>query len=261
MRKILLPLLASIFVMACNTRTTQVANETPGKQDSQKIAFVKMAPGLEKLLTHFKDGSMPIVIDSVYMTKAEKGDSMDGNEVKILSKGWGKIDSIDMSEDNGFKEFYTIDSVKAKGAFAKWAEKLDIGMTKLSNAYALQKIKVDDTNTLLLWALVYSSYEADPVFDGTVVYGSLLKQNQVSNCFMLGEISEGADPPSEGQTLITSRLSKDKTLLFDESEMTIDLDDSAGACTVSHFNYLLNNGVPKFISKKSTHKEGIKVKE
>src|ERR1700722_146955 len=113
MKKIFLSLLTVIFIIACNNQPKSVSDNsvTTTKPDTAKPA---LSPETQKLLSHFKDGSMPVDIDSVYMAKADKGDSLGSKQVRMLvNTSMVKIHDVNSSYENALEDFYTIDSVKA----------------------------------------------------------------------------------------------------------------------------------------------------
>ena len=252
----------SAVILVCIAVLMHSCNGSSDKTPTNKPAVVeKLSPEMEKLLSHFKENnSFPVNIDSAYMTTVKKGDSLGSKDVMMFVKQWFKDDSLGFVFDDAIKTFYTIDSVKAKGAYSEWHKKLDIGMTRASNIYALQKIKLNDSTTLLLWALCYSNQEADPIFDVTEVLFTIMNNGNIGESFLLGEVAIGADPPNSGHTITTGKLSKDGSFELNEASYSENLDDMKGEIDRSHFEYAITNGKLHFKLKKVSPTVGIKVK-
>ena len=182
--------LAIGLIASCgNNKVKDARSAEQIHNDSIKDAAVAAAKAkLEKLLTHFKDNNnFPLVVDSAFIANSvTKHDSLGENEVKTILVKW-KNDSL-MSEDHdAFKDFYHIDSLKANHGYEKYYEKLDNGDTRYSNAYGLQKIELADSTEVLVWALDYASYQADPMFNSTNIYGTLLNKDNIGITFLLGQ--------------------------------------------------------------------------
>jgi hypothetical protein len=209
---------------------------------TRQVVTPKLAPAIEKLLTHFKDNNnFPVVIDSAKVAGSNKGDSLGTNEVKLLAKKWVG-DSLQQMIKYVLRDFYFIDSIKASGTFAKWAQSLDIGMTKLANAYALQKIKLNDSTTVLLWALKTSSYEADPFSDVNTVYVTLLYNGIITETSILGQLSDSGDPPSMASGILKGTLTKEGKISIEESEEVDDIDSAKGEVARTHYDYVITSG-------------------
>ena len=104
--------------------------------------------------------------------------------------------------------FCKIDSLTAEGEYEDYVNNLDIGMMQVSEAYVEGLIEVDSSKLVLLWSITFSSYEACPYASGSLVYGTLLQNYEVQNTMLLAEVSGGGDPPSWGETRISTSISK-----------------------------------------------------
>ena len=125
----------------------------------------------------------------------------------------------------------------------------------------MKKIKLNDSTTLILWALCYSNEEADPTFDVTEVLFTVMNNNNFGESFLLGEVAIGADPPNSGHTITTGKLSKDGGFELNEVNYSEELDDMKGEINRSHFEYAISNGKLYFKVKKVSPTVAIKVKE
>jgi len=240
-----------LLFLACNTSHKENATERrPGYTDSVKSAKAQaIDPKIQSLLTHFKEvAKFPVIVDSAFIANIDKHDSLGANEVETLAKEWF-YDSLVFDSRDEVKTFYTIDSVKAKHTFAAWADKLDVGSIEYANAYGLEKVLLNDSTSLLVWALNYISYPADPNYSGTDIYFTMLNRNTIGQTFMLGGNSLGADPPSVGQTDITGKLTEDGKLVMDERILNEDIDSLKGIVDHTHYEYHVQYNLIKQLVK------------
>jgi hypothetical protein len=216
-----------VLLLACNSNQ-------PKKEEQETApttaATPQLDPQMQDLLKHFKnDGRFPYVVDSAYMSKAEKFDSLNGPQVKMLIKKWFNDSLIsDENHDLIMQDFYTIDSLKAKHAYTQWCQKLDIGMTKFAKVYALHRLKMNDSTNLLVWALETASYEADPNSARTSVYFTIWNGKEMGQTFILGESISFADPPQGSEVQYYGKLTADGKLVIDQSQLTEDFDSATG---------------------------------
>lgn len=158
---------------------------------------------VEHLLSlNFKDSfSVPLNIDSTFIAEidAEKSEKLSAAEMSFLTQHfmaegiaeWGMWD---------IEKAMKIDSLRRSGELEAYWDNLDIGMIKNSDAFAGEKIYLDSHRWIYLWGIDYSTFEACPYAEGRVIYGTLIVDGKVSNCYLLGEESNGGDPPSWGET-------------------------------------------------------------
>ncbi len=254
------------LAIACNMGNNKNKEKTvkdTGQNDTIRMLKPLPAEGTTStLFSHFKENTkFPILIDSAYMAHVKGHDSLGTNEVKLLTQKWYD-DSLVNDNDYVLKAFYTIDSAKAKHAYDKWAEKLDIGMTALSNAYALQKIKLADGSEMLVWAIEAISYPACPSFDNTQIYFTLFNQNSPGVTFTLGCTFYGADAPMVGQTIVTGKLTADGNLTLDENELEEDVDTTVANVNHAYYEYSIQkNGILLKSKKRDATKEIIVPKQ
>ena len=254
-------LIGAIAFSSCNMNSNNSHAAGQPADTARQVVAPKLDPAMEKLLAHFKDNNnFPVVIDSMHVANINKGDSLGTNEVKLLAKKWSG-DSLQQNLTYVLHDFYMIDSIKAKGAFTKWAGTLDIGMTKFSNAYALVKIKFDDNTTILLWGLKTSTYEADPFTDVSTVYFTLLYNGAVTETSILAQLTASGDPPSMASGMTNGTLTKDGKISMEDAEEVDDLDSAKGEISRTHYDYMIANGKIIFKGLKGEGVEEIKIKE
>jgi len=257
--------------MSCNI-SSQRKNISKG-QDSTKISLnttntdiIKVSPSsktcsLENLLAHFKDNSkFPVIIDSTYLIKVAKHDSLGTSELKLLANKWIK-DSLVNDSDYFMQNFYTIDSLKVNHLYDHWMEVgtesgHNLGDPTHSNAYSLEKLKLSDGTILLVWVLEARD-DADPLFNDIIIYFTTLYNNTIRETFKLGDYYSGVDPPAAGRTILSSILTADGRLIMEENAFeTEDLEDSSkGKSTIIHYEYSISNGNLTLIKKEDKTKQ------
>jgi hypothetical protein len=173
-----------------------VGNEIKSNLNEEKsIEFPKEISGqLSKFVLKSKD----FTIDSIYFAndstfKFSRG-NLDIVAVKLLSKKLS-IDEITTREKYYLNDFFHIQEAKDKGKFAQFKKKLDIGMTENAVCNAVGRIEYGDSTALLLWEIVYKSFDACPFYFGHDVMGSLVKNGKVISCITLAAKESGADAP------------------------------------------------------------------
>jgi len=234
---------AALFSASCGG---DKKNEENVKQDSTQTAVV-FDPAVEKILPLFKEAEgFPYKVDTSLLNHVE-GDSLVGEQVKTLAVNWPDYVLLGGTEGE-LKDFYTIDSKKAKGAYSKWAEGLDIGMTKFANAYALHKIKLDEKTWVLTWALSASSYEACPYFSGTHVYATLVYEGKPTQTYILGEVESAGDPPVSMNRNLTSEFTADGKIALHEFEESDDMDAEFSTQVKNKYWFEIKDG--KFVQVK-----------
>jgi hypothetical protein len=213
-----------------------------GSDNSLKIenaSFNKLS-GLFK-----KELSLPFIVDSAFLANGHFGDSLGTNEIQMLTENSFK-------SDNGMgyqlSEFYKIDSVKATGTYAKWCEKLDIGMTKYANAYGIGKINVNGT-LFLVWAFTQSSYEACPWSSGTSVYLTTVNTNSMGESFLLGETYGAGDAPVSMHRETFAKLNPDGKIFQATEEENDDADATESELTVSDAERIVKDGKIELIKE------------
>lgn len=245
--------LSLLIFPSCNNSSQSNSNSKENKKDTitsiNSIEKDTVSGQLQKLLIHFKDTTgFPFVVDSAYIAHVPSHDSLGAKEVNLLSKNLVK-DSLMDDANTTIHEFDTIDSLKANGLYSKWVEKLDIGMVQTANAYALNKIKLNDSITVITWAIACTSYPADPIYNFTYIYCTILGKDKFKATFVLGRVLNGADPPIADDQYLYSTLYKNGSLKLDYSDSYYDSDSSITTLNKSHYEYIITDGDFKQVSK------------
>ncbi len=255
----LFPAIAFTFCLAasCNmagptktNSTDKTATDSALKAKDSTFSAAYSTEKIKSLQSHFPaNKNFPVSIDSAYMTMVAKGhDSLGANEVKMLVKpgSEGMLAGPDSSE---LSNFCKLDSIKKNHALEKWMDNHPDGMPTQMNAYALQETPMAD-ETLLIWAFVFSAQQADPIYEYTDIYCSVLKSNAILITYKLGELSDGMDPPMGWESSITGKLGEDGKLLIDKKNTDFDIDSDTAVLNHIHYEYLFHQGFIKLQSKK-----------
>lgn len=244
-------IILALFIASCGSSknetkipvsdSTQTADDAISETDSALMAI------LQKFNT---PNELPLVIDSAFMTKINKADSLENYEVMRLANAWLKHP---LSDEHSYdiERFYYIDSLKQNNKYSDYVKGLDIGMIKYSNVYAISQIKLNDSAIVLIWALEYGSYEACPYSSGTSVYFSVLLNGIISQCFVLGEDMVAGDPPISMQRRITGKLDKEGKIKLEVWEMNEDGNDEITTeIRTEHYSLEIIGGEIKLVSEK-----------
>ncbi len=257
MKKSLLPILAMWLFVACssapkeelagqnadtiptgsgNDPTVQVDDNEPTWEHDETF---KMMIGL------FGDGVsfMPYPVDSAYIQSATDKDSLPQEFVQALIHNLSKHE-LNSSISWILKDYYLIDSLKRSGSIEAYRRALDIGQTQDCSAHALNRVILNDSLEVFIWALSYSSYEACPYYAGTIVLGTFLLDGESQDCFLLGEYMGAGDPPAGMTRQITSLINGDTNIeLHYYEESTDNMDDPrATQKTETNYKLALGNG-------------------
>jgi len=196
-----------------------------------------------------QSGDLPFTADSLLFSSVKTMDSLGSAEVKILAADPVKHE-LSGHLDYELQEFYSIDSVKATGTYLKWSETLEIGMTKFANAYAIKKVKLNDSTGILFWALSTSSYEACPYSSGITVLGTVMNKNVPGNCFYLGEIFGAGDPPVSMERNAYGTVDKEGKITIKVAEMQDeDMDQPFYDVIIEYYEFKLEGGAANLVKE------------
>jgi len=199
-----------LLLSSCGGESATSENVT----DTAKTDIAALVPENDEinqaLLEKFKISTeLPFVQDSVYLANLSYSDTnaLTVDEAKYLSFGFVDSD-VSYRGLSPVDDFYFFDSLKVNDGYESFMEVIDIGMMIRSDAFIAQKVIVDDSTSILLWIVDYATYEACPYASGKVLYASVLRNNVVTSCTILGEDSSGADAPIWSETLSLLSLTK-----------------------------------------------------
>ncbi len=243
-----------LFLVSCTIFLAACSGDKPVAESVS--AGVELTP-LQKTLQKFKTiNNFPIIADTALFNKFNTDDSLGTKEIKTLAVNWF-TNGQEGSNDYDLHEFYKIDSIKAGGTYNTWIEKLDIGQTKFSNCYAIQKTVLDSNTTLALWAFTNSSYEACPYSVQQTLQFSIIYKGNVSQSYYLGEYSSFGDPPVSSEITATGKLNADGTFIIDWHQVgDEDMDQPFIFLTDIHYEFIIKDG--KISQTKIDKKENVK---
>jgi len=225
------------FLSSCNTPEAE-------KKAYGSVAKDTVAAALPAALANlFKtQNTLPFLADTTLFYHIESCDSLGTNEVKILA---AKPFNHALAGGSGYDlaDFYRIDSIKASGNYAAWSDSLEPGNVKSSNGYAICKLDADSGNSVLVWALKTSSYEACPYFTQTRIFFTLVRNGIVGQSFILGELLSAGDPPASMTRVVSGKTNKDLTFemnVYQESDE--DMDSPEIAILRERYEFAIVNG-------------------
>jgi len=247
----------NIFYLTTLALLISSSETTDHNTDSTNTDTVAMRPAnididVNALLAKFTIAApMPFVQDTLYLEGLNLNDtnSLSSDEVKYLSYGFVETD-VSYEGLSPVQDVLFFDSLQADGSYESYISAVDIGMMVRSDAFVAQKVIVDDSTSVLLWIVDYATYEACPYASGKILYGSVLRNGEVTSCTILGEDSGGADAPIWSTTLILVSITKTGITVFKTDENCggeVDEKDQ-DIVDLSHLDFILTideNGVWK----------------
>jgi len=199
-----------LLLSSCGGESATSENVTDTAKTDTAVLVPENDEINQALLEKFKISTeLPFVQDSVYLANLSYSDTnaLTVDEAKYLSFGFVDSDASYRGL-SPVDDFYFFDSLKVNDEYDSFIEVVDIGMMVRSNAFIAQKIVIDDSTSVLLWIVDFATYEACPYSAGTILYGSVLRNNVVTSCTILGEDSSGADAPIWSETLSVLSMTK-----------------------------------------------------
>jgi hypothetical protein len=240
MKQIPILLLVLALAGACGEAKKNTAGPV---RDATKDSLQEATGQLRALADKFKTTkSLPYTVDTTLLLHIENYDSLGGSEVKLLAQNLFRH-ALAGDAPYDLATLCKIDSLKAIGKYAAWCDSLEPGNTKTANAYALCKLPADSA-TLLVWALTKGSYQACPTFATFAVYFSVLKNDKITQTFILGEYAVGADPPVGMERIVNGKMNKDLSFELNvHQEDDEDMDQPDIAVLDEYYKFALKNGL------------------
>jgi len=113
-------------------------------------------------------------------------------------------------------------------------------------AYLREKVIVNDGITLLLWHIDFTSAEGCGSSRGALLYASVLVDNVVTSCTVLGENSESGEAGYSGMSTTVFSIEPDATGKVTSTEISTDEDmetgEEATTTTVTLFEFFILDG-------------------
>lgn len=236
MRKIFFTLCTVALLCSCGNSPKENPAET--KSDS----LVINSKELQKSAKLFKETSLPLSVDTSFIFMLGRGDSLGSFEIRALV---GNILKHELSGGLEYEMgiFCRIDSIKEAGKYQQYIDSLDIGMTKVSTAHALNEFHLDNNTLVLIWGLYSSSYEACPSSESWTVYGTIVYKGEVKETFLLGECSSWVDPPVATERTVTSEMAGNGTITTDVYQVNDqDMDSADVEITREKYSFSIKEG-------------------
>jgi hypothetical protein len=217
-----LPILFTVFAFACGTEAEEdEVTETVDPIIEETIDTASVEPIVEPVAEIGDDlqaildksdttYSLPYNVDTNFVHAINYLERSDESALSYLNGQYLAERLLENSPTfNGeyyIKIFCELDSLKSVGAYEEYVRNLDIGMMQVADAFVEGMIQLNDQKQVLLWSINYSTYEACPFASGAAVYGTLLDNYEVINTMLLAEVSSGGDPPSWGDTNVSTEI-------------------------------------------------------
>ena len=142
----------------------------------------------------------PLIIDSLYMDSLFNQDFQIGTkqlhaeDILFLCPGY---DTLKNSPDFFMlKRFLFIDSLKSNDLYQDYIDnEIDLGMVRISEAFEIEHIKLNNNSSVFLWGLFHESYEACPYSSGYYVIGTIIHKKKPVSMNVFGEEESAGDAP------------------------------------------------------------------
>jgi hypothetical protein len=243
-KSFVLALGAIFFLSNCGSAGKENSSET--KSDSLLINNKQ----LEKSVGLFKEASLPFVVDTAFLFKMDKGDSLGEFEIRTLAEKHFKHDLTNRFPYD-LATFLKIDSIKSVEKYREYCDSLDIGMTKVSTAHALNEFHLDANTLILVWGIYAGSYEACPYSNSWLTYFTIIYKGNVGETFLLGEYTSWADAPASVERTVSSKFLADGTLTVDVLQINDqDMDSATVEVNKEQHSFMIKDGVIKLLSDK-----------
>ena len=231
----LLIYLPLFFSCSSNPKTT---DEEAKKEAEKSIIF---PVEIEKNI-----GKYPLISNEYNFNEKFFADSSKNNKINVLSleevKSFAdKLKKDEINEPNLYmlNDYFKIEKAKINHKYQAYVEKLDIGMTKESICYALNRIEFGDSVAILVWKDEYSSYEACPFFAGTDFFATLITDGKVVETIQLAMSENAGDAPMSSTTIKTSKINS-KGLVSSQYDCMVDEDGLEVEHITEKYNYQIS---------------------
>ncbi len=181
----------------------------------------------DKLESYYALEDLPFSVDSSFFAADSSMNFEGGNltieEVKFLSSHLA-FDEASSREKHYLNDFYRIAQAKLDGTFENLKKGLDIGMTENAACHSLGRLEFGDTMALVLWDIIYKSYDACPFYSGHHVLGSLVKDGKVIYCMTLASRESGADAPMSFEMYQLASVADNAVITIKNHSQAMEMD-------------------------------------
>ena len=188
----------------------------------------------------------PLIYKEYNFNEKFFADSAKNNKVNVLSLEEVKLfaDKLKKDEINEpnlymLNDYFKIEKAKINHKYQAYVDKLDIGMTKESICYALNRIEFGDSVAVLVWKDEYSSYEACPFFAGTDFFATIITEGKVVETIQLAMTENAGDAPMGSTTIKTSKINS-RGLVSSVYDCLVDEDGVEVEHITEKYNYQIS---------------------
>lgn len=245
MNKLIFFVSASILLLnSCSSGKT--------KQDEiLETKSIEYPKELESILENFKQEKFDLEFNLKFFEDSTKNNTLNVlkiDEVKFLNSQVSKDNS---TETNSYylNDYYSIEQVKMDKKYEEYLSKLDIGMMKEANCYALSKLEFGDSLALLIWKIDFSSYEACPYYTGTHILGTIVADGKVIQTMQIASQESAADAPMASSSTQFVKISKTGKIAA-KYENIVDEEESIVEHTKESKDFQITKKGFKLISSK-----------
>ena len=189
LKKFILFGLLSTVLFSCNSENTENA--------SKEKSLIEYPDEIKSFVALFSNLDADFKLNNEFIADSTRNTSKNKltlEQVKLLSQNLSKDEMTDINEYY-LKDYFKIEASKLNKTYEKYLEKLDIGMMKDANCFAIGKIEMGDSVSILIWKMEFTSYEACPVYYGTNFLATVISGKAVVQTLQIACNETAADAP------------------------------------------------------------------
>jgi hypothetical protein len=234
-------LFLTVILFSCSESPKPV---TKNKEEKAKVSY---SMTVDQHLSSFPLLKFPCVIDGNFLKDSSKNHTSFPISIGLVSELASNFGGDDDSQRESYyvNDFIKIQTAKQEGKYDDFVQKLDIGMTKDANCYALGRLEFGDSLGLLIWKVVFTSYEACPYFSGTHVLGSIYQNGKLIKTYQLAMNESGADAPMSFNAKKKVRIDKNGILKMFTSTETLEEEVVIETEKIEKVFVLTSSGIKK----------------
>lgn len=198
----MMPLLFFLVFLSCTTSENKIP--------LVEKRIVEYPEEIKKFIKLFPDLNKELALDRVFMKDSSLNHTkykLSLNQVRLLAENLSKDELTEINEYY-LKDYFKIEQSKLDGKYKAYTDSLDIGMMQDANCFALGKIVLGDSISILMWKIDFASYEACPYYSGTHFMASVVYAKQVVQTIQVACDESAADAPFTSSTLQEVKFSK-----------------------------------------------------
>ncbi len=230
-------LISLTLFFSCSSKPEKTYEELK-REGKKSIIFPEE---VEKSLKKYPLISKEYIFNEKFFADSSKNNTLNAlsiNDVKLFANKLKK-DEINESNKYTLNDYFKIEEAKINHKYQAYLDKLDIGMTKESICYALNRIEFGDSLAILVWKDEYSSYDACPFFAGTDFFATIITDGKVVETIQLAMKENTADAPMGSTTIKTSKINS-KGLVSSLYDCLVDEDGAEVEHITDKYNYQIS---------------------